>query len=347
MELNKKEITTSADRISEAKPSDSRPPASPTYATELSTERRLQGDAAVIDELCTKERRIHLEFTSRDFHAEQIEDELNLNNINGCSAGCCLDESKCPLDNCHASEALMQLDQPLEIATDFPDLTVDDLEKDALKPDMNVHLVPMEELAARLKDLPRSPDQDSPSPQLHSQPEAADFSTDRIDFFSALEKFVELSQESRSRSCSHSRSEEQSSGRNGVAKGSVLEVPPTVETGITVQRTGSLGNSPQASEDSSTDEEQTKVRTVDCFPSSPCLHVPGCRSVFAWADVQEAFQSASIMCLRTTSTGEFALGEEWEVLQVLGAGWCQMPGLASQSPRGPLCSRGECPGEGW
>ncbi|XP_019366786.1 PREDICTED: protein phosphatase Slingshot homolog 2 isoform X1 [Gavialis gangeticus] len=258
MELNKKEITTSADRISEAKPSDSRPPASPAYAAELSTERRLQGDAAVIDELCTKERRIHLEFTSRDFHAEQIEDELNLNNINGCSAGCCLDESKCPLDNCHASEALMQLNQPLEIATDFPDLTVDDLEKDALKPDMNVHLVPMEELAARLKDLPRSPDQDSPSPQLHSQPEAADFSTDRIDFFSALEKFVELSQESQSRSCSHSRPEEQGSGRNGVMKGSVLEVPPAVETGIAVQRTGSLGNSPQASEDSSTDEEQAK-----------------------------------------------------------------------------------------
>ncbi|XP_030318428.1 protein phosphatase Slingshot homolog 2 isoform X3 [Calypte anna] len=252
LELNKKEITTSADQISEAKTNDNQQPMSPIYSAEVDREQQLPEDANVIEEMCVKERRIHLEFTCRDIHAEQMEDKLNLNNINGCTAGCCVDSV--PPDNCHASEALMQLQHPLEI-TEFPDLTVDDLEKDALKPDMNVHLVPMEEFTSCLKDFPQSPNQNSPSLQQNPQHEVTDLSTDRIDFFSALEKFVELSQESRPRTCSHSRMEEQGSGRNGVSR--VLEVPPAADGGADAQRNSS-GNSPQASEDSSTDEEQQK-----------------------------------------------------------------------------------------
>ncbi|KAM6338136.1 protein phosphatase Slingshot homolog 2 isoform 9-T9 [Alca torda] len=254
LELNKKEITTSADQISEAKTNDNQQPMSPIYSAELDREQQLPEDANMIEELCVKERRIHLEFTCRDFHAEQMEDKLNLNNINGCTAGCCVDSV--PPDNCRASEALMQLQHPLEI-TEFPDLTVDDLEKDALKPDMNVHLVPMEEFTSCLKDFPQSPNQNSPSLQQNPQPEVTDLSTDRIDFFSALEKFVELSQESRSRTCSHSRTEEQGSGRNGVSRVPVLEVPPAADGGADAGRNSS-GNSPQASDDSSTDEEQQK-----------------------------------------------------------------------------------------
>uniref|UniRef100_A0A8B9MYT0 protein-serine/threonine phosphatase n=1 Tax=Accipiter nisus TaxID=211598 RepID=A0A8B9MYT0_9AVES len=255
LELNKKEITTSADQISEAKTNDNQQPMSPIYSAELDREQQLPEVANMIEEeMCVKERRIHLEFTCRDFHAEQMEDKLNLNNINGCTAGCCVDSV--PPDNCHASEALMQLQHPLEI-TEFPDLTVDDLEKDALKLDMNVHLVPMEEFTSCLKDFPQSPNQNSQSLQQNPQPEVTDLSTDRIDFFSALEKFVELSQESRSRTCSHSRTEEQGSGRNGVSRVPVLEVPPAADGGADAQRNSS-GNSPQASDDSSTDEEQQK-----------------------------------------------------------------------------------------
>ncbi|KAM6315871.1 protein phosphatase Slingshot homolog 2 isoform 1-T1 [Podargus strigoides] len=254
LELNKKEITTSADQISEAKTNDNQQPMSPIYSAELDREQQLPEDANMIEEMCGKERRIHLEFTCRDFHAEQMEDKLNLNNINGCTAGCCVDSV--PPDNCHASEALMQLQHPLEI-TEFPDLTVDDLEKDALKPDVNVHLVPMEEFTSCLKDFPQSPNQNSPSLQQNAQPEVTDLSTDRIDFFSALEKFVELSQESRSRTCSHSRPEEQGSGRNGVSRVPVLEVPSAADGGADARRNSS-GNSPQASDDSSTDEEQQK-----------------------------------------------------------------------------------------
>uniref|UniRef100_A0A669PJY7 protein-serine/threonine phosphatase n=1 Tax=Phasianus colchicus TaxID=9054 RepID=A0A669PJY7_PHACC len=253
LELNKKEITTSADQISEAKSNDNQQPMSPIYPAELEREQ-LAEDANVIEESCVKERRIHLEFTCRDFHVEQMEDKLNLNNINGCTAGCCV--GSVPPDNCHASEALMQLQHPLEI-TEFPDLTVDDLEKDALKPDMNVHLVPMEEFTLCLKDSLQSPNQNAPSLQQSAQPEGTDLSADRIDFFSALEKFVELSQESRSRSCSHSRPEEQGAGRNGAARLPVLEVLPAADVGADAQRNSS-GNSPQASDDSSTDEEQQK-----------------------------------------------------------------------------------------
>uniref|UniRef100_A0A8B9PLF2 protein-serine/threonine phosphatase n=1 Tax=Apteryx owenii TaxID=8824 RepID=A0A8B9PLF2_APTOW len=249
LELNKKEITTSADQISDAKTNDNQQPVSPVYSAELDREQQLPEDANMIEEPCVKERRVHLEFTCRDFHAEQMEDKLNLNNINGCPVGCCVDSV--PPDNCHASEALMQLQHPLEI-TEFPDLTVDDLEKDALKPDMNVHLLPMEEFTSCLKDFPQSPNQNSPSPQQVPQAEVTDLSTDRIDFFSALEKFVELSQESRSRTCSHSKTEEQGSGRNGISKVSTLEVPPAADGGA------DGGNSPQASDDSSTDEEQQK-----------------------------------------------------------------------------------------
>lgn len=256
LELNKKEITTSADQISEAKTNDNQQPMSPIYSAELDREQQLPEDTNMIEDVCVKERRIHLEFTCRDFHTEQMEDKLNLNNINGCTAGCCVDSV--PSDNCRASEALMQLQHPLEI-TEFPDLTVDDLEKDALKPDMNVHLVPMEEFTSCLKDFPQSPNQNSLGLQQNPQPEVTDLSTDRIDFFSALEKFVELSQESRSRTCSHSRPEEQGPGRNGVSRVPVLEVPPAADGGADARR-NSPGNSPQPSDDSSTDEEQQKVK---------------------------------------------------------------------------------------
>ncbi|KFO90696.1 Protein phosphatase Slingshot 2, partial [Buceros rhinoceros silvestris] len=253
LELNKKEITTSADRISEAKTNDNQQPMSPVYSADVDREQQLPEDTNMIEEMCVKER-IHLELTCRDLHTEQMEDKLNLNNLNGCTARCCVDPV--PPDNCRASKALMQLQHPLEM-TEFPELTVDDLEKDALKPDVNVHLVPMEEFTSCLKDFPQSPNQNSLSLQQNPQPEGTDLSTDRIDFFSALEKFVELSQESRSRTCSHSRTEEQGTGRNGVARVPVLEVLPAADGGADARRNSS-GNSPQASDDSSTDEEQQK-----------------------------------------------------------------------------------------
>ncbi|XP_066219686.1 protein phosphatase Slingshot homolog 2 isoform X2 [Saccopteryx leptura] len=252
LELNKKEITTSADQIAEVKTIEGHPPIPPVFVEHVVPQDENQKG------LCTKERMICLEFTSREFHAGQIEDELNLNDINGCTSGCCLNESKFPLDNCHASKALIQPGQAPEMPNKFPDLTVEDLETDALKADINVHLLPMEELTSRLKDLPMSPDPESPSPQPSCQAEVSDFSTDRIDFFSALEKFVELSQETRSRSFSHSRMEELGGGRNESCRLSVVEVSPSDVTADD-QRSSSLSNTPHASEESSIDEEQSKA----------------------------------------------------------------------------------------
>ncbi|XP_042636434.1 protein phosphatase Slingshot homolog 2 [Orycteropus afer afer] len=252
LELNKKEITTSADQIAEAKTTESHPPLPPVFVEHLVPQDTSQKG------LCTKGRVICLEFTSREFHSGQIEDELNLNDINGCSSGCCLNDSKFPLDNCHASKAFIQPGQAPEMANKFPDLTVEDLETDALKADMNVHLLPMEELTSRLKDLPMSPDPESPSPQPSCQAGLSDFSTDRIDFFSALEKFVELSQETRSQSFSHSRTEELGGGRSESCRLSVVEVVPS-EVTADDQRSSSLSNTPHASEESSIDEEQSKA----------------------------------------------------------------------------------------
>ncbi|XP_052052389.1 protein phosphatase Slingshot homolog 2 isoform X1 [Apodemus sylvaticus] len=252
LELNKKEMTTSADQIAEVKTVESLAAMPPVFVEHMVPQDANQRG------LRSKERVICLEFSSQEFHAGQIEDELNLNDINGCSSGCCLSESKFPLDNCHASKALLQPRQASDIANKFPDLAVEDLETDALKADMNVHLLPMEELTSQLKDLPMSPDLESPSPQASCQAAISDFSTDRIDFFSALEKFVELSQETRSRSFSHSRIEELGGGRSEGCRLSVVEVAPS-EMVADDQRSSSLSNTPHASEESSMDEDQSKA----------------------------------------------------------------------------------------
>ncbi|MGH0180865.1 UNVERIFIED_CONTAM: hypothetical protein FKN15_005175 [Acipenser sinensis] len=54
---------------------------------------------------------------------------------------------------------------------------------------------------------------ESPSPSLSPSPALSSLSTDSIDFFSAREKFLELSQDGRARSLSQSRTEEQAAGR--------------------------------------------------------------------------------------------------------------------------------------
>ncbi|XP_034758960.2 protein phosphatase Slingshot homolog 2-like isoform X1 [Acipenser ruthenus] len=54
---------------------------------------------------------------------------------------------------------------------------------------------------------------ESPSPSPSPSPALSSLSTDSIDFFSAREKFLELSQDGRARSLSQSRTEEQAAGR--------------------------------------------------------------------------------------------------------------------------------------
>ncbi|XP_060124499.1 protein phosphatase Slingshot homolog 2 isoform X2 [Zootoca vivipara] len=262
MEVSKKEITTSADQISESKTScghHHHVPMSPgPMCAGPPTEPLCHLGADAAGNLCSIERVVQLEITTRDFNTEQMEDKLNLNNINGCSSGCCLDDSKFPLDNCNASDALLQQREALGPAAEFPDLAVDDLEKDALKQgDGNIHLVPMEELESCLQDVSNH---NSPSPPpVTSLPEEADFGADRIDFFSALEKFVELSQDSRPRTCSHSRTEDQGGGRNGLSKVSGgLELSPSNPT-EDAQGSNSSDNSPQPSEGSSVEEERLKL----------------------------------------------------------------------------------------
>ncbi|KAM4700819.1 LOW QUALITY PROTEIN: protein phosphatase Slingshot homolog 2 [Discoglossus pictus] len=243
MELSKKDITSSAEQLSDMHHS---------YSLDPQMEN-CNADCPINSTLCNKTR-AHFEFTACDFHTGQIEDILNLNTMNGCPARCCSDESQF-LDNCRlerATKGLAQSQELFNVPIELPDLTLEDMEKDALKNEVNCHLLPLEELGSHLQDLPESPDQIS----LTSQSE--DLSSDRIDFLSALEKFVELSQENRPRSSSTTRNDEQvGSVKNGVLKGSWLETP-ICESPMDNQRISSDGNTSQASEDSSTDEEQPK-----------------------------------------------------------------------------------------
>ncbi|KAM4795651.1 protein phosphatase Slingshot homolog 2 [Rhinophrynus dorsalis] len=244
MDLSKKDITSSAEQLSDLHHSFSTSPQMENF----------NPDCPISSALCNKTR-AHFEFTSCDFNTGQIEDILNLNTMNGCPARCCSDESELFLDNCRRERTENDFTphpDSFNISDEHPDLTLEEMEKDALKNDVNCHLLPLDNLGSDLRDLTESPDQISPSSQ------SEDLCGDRIDFLSALEKFVELSQENRSRSCSTARADEQvGSLKNGVQKGSWSETP-VFDSLVDDQRTSSDGNSPQASEDSSTDEEQPK-----------------------------------------------------------------------------------------
>ncbi|XP_073524072.1 protein phosphatase Slingshot homolog 2 isoform X2 [Phyllobates terribilis] len=244
MDVSKKDITSSAEQLSDMHHSFTLGPqtdnCNPTCPISTS--------------LCNTTQ-ARYEFTPCDYHTGQIEDILNLNTVNGCSVRCCSDESSVFLDNCRTdrhTEDLSPISESLTGQSELPDLTLDDMEKDALKNEVNCHLLPLRDLGSHTGDLPESPDQSS----FTSQSE--DMSGDRIDFLSALEKFVELSQENRPRTCSTTRIDEQiSNARNGVLKGSWPET--SLFDSLADKQSGNVDvSTPQASEDSSTDEEQPK-----------------------------------------------------------------------------------------
>ncbi|XP_069617259.1 protein phosphatase Slingshot homolog 2 isoform X2 [Ranitomeya imitator] len=244
MDVSKKEITSSAEQLSDMHHSFTLGPQTDNCnpSCPLSTS------------LCNTTQ-ARYEFTPCNYHTGQIEDILNLNTVNGCSARCCSEESSVFLDNCRTdrhTEDLSPISESLTGQSELPDLTLEDMEKDALKNEVNCHLLPLRDLGSHTSDLLESPDQSS----LTSQSE--DMSGDRIDFLSALEKFVELSQENRPRTCSTTRIDEQISNiRNGVLKGSWPETS-MFESLADKQRGNVDVSTPQASEDSSTDEEQPK-----------------------------------------------------------------------------------------
>ncbi|XP_072286906.1 protein phosphatase Slingshot homolog 2 isoform X3 [Pyxicephalus adspersus] len=245
MEMSKKDITSSAEQLSDIHHSFTLGPqtenCNPTCPNSNS--------------LCNATQS-HFEFTSCDFHTGQIEDILNLNTMNGCPARCCSDESAVFLDNCRPDRLSGNISPRSESFTDrsaeLQDFMLEDMEKDALKNDVTCHLLPLSNLGSQPGEPPESPDQ----PSFTSQSE--DMSADRIDFLSALEKFVELSQENRPRTCSTTRAEEQLSNvRNGILKGSWPENVIS-ESSVDKLRVSPDIGTPQVSEDSSTDDDQPK-----------------------------------------------------------------------------------------
>ncbi|XP_069801126.1 protein phosphatase Slingshot homolog 2 isoform X2 [Dendropsophus ebraccatus] len=244
MDMSKKDITSSAEQLSDMHHSFTLGPQTDNC----------NPSCPMSTSLCNTPQ-AHYEFTSCDYHTGQIEDILNLNTVNGCSARCCSDESSVFLDNCRTdrlTDDLSPVSESLTGQSELPDLTLEDMEKDALKNEVDCHLLPLRDLGSHTGDLPESPDQSS----FTSQSE--DMSGDRIDFLSALEKFEELSQENRPRTCSTTRADEQVGNvRNCVLKGSWPETT-LYESLADKQRSNADVSTPQASEDSSTDEEQPK-----------------------------------------------------------------------------------------
>ncbi|XP_069471349.1 protein phosphatase Slingshot homolog 2 isoform X2 [Ambystoma mexicanum] len=246
IEHSRKDITSSAEQLTDVRCSD--------INHTFTRQEAHSHDESIRVEVCTKDH-TSLEIMGRSLDPGQLEDILNLNTINGCPAGGCLSDPQIYLDNCRpppACEGQTLLEQVCPMDTELLELRVEDVEKDALKIEHECHLLPMEELTSRLKELPSSPEPISPD----CNQGLAEQGTDRIDFFSALEKFVELSQDSRCRVSLHARMDDPSSGRNGTPRGTASEGNHS-ET-AEIQRNGSQGSSPQTSEDSSTDEEQPK-----------------------------------------------------------------------------------------
>ncbi|XP_068126425.1 protein phosphatase Slingshot homolog 2 isoform X2 [Hyperolius riggenbachi] len=245
MDMSKKDITSSAEQLSDTHHSFTLGPQT----------ANCNPNCPINSPLCNATQS-HFEFTSCDLHTGQIEDILNLNTMNGFPAQCCSEESPVFLDNCRNDRLSTEVSLRCESFTDrnseLQDLMLEDMEKDALKNNVNCHLLPLRELGPHVGELPESPDQ----PSFTSQSE--DMSGDRISFLSALEKFEELSHENRPRTCSTTRADEQITNvRNSVLKGPCSETAIS-ETPVDKHRVSPDMSTTQISEDSSADEEQPK-----------------------------------------------------------------------------------------
>ncbi|XP_053562113.1 protein phosphatase Slingshot homolog 2 isoform X2 [Bombina bombina] len=286
MDLSKKDITSSAEQLTDMHHSFSLDPEMENCNPETPNS----------DTLFNKTHG-HFEFTSCDFHTGQIEDILNLNTMNGCPSRCCSDEPSLFLDNCRMerpTKGLRPLQESFNIRSELPGLTLEDMEKDALKNDVNCPLSPLEEFDLHLQNPLESPDEIPLTSQSQNP------STDRIDFHSALEKFVELSQENRSRSSSTTRTDELTgSVRNGTLKSSWLEAP-ICESLVDNQRINSDENTSQASEDSSTDEEQPKELTVQIVQDLSKTHSENSISVKEIITELESFNQGAGQCQQKT-----------------------------------------------
>uniref|UniRef100_UPI00398EE86E protein phosphatase Slingshot homolog 2 isoform X2 n=1 Tax=Pristiophorus japonicus TaxID=55135 RepID=UPI00398EE86E len=136
-------------------------------------------------------------------------------------AGCSSDTF--PLQDCHSDKPAEALSQhELSSSPEHPmvltDLEVDELKKDAVSLNLDGSSVPLLEIAPQLGDHIASPESASPVSSPNADAGICSLSTDRIDFFSAREKFIELSQENGARVQLHSKTEELGGGKYSATK---------------------------------------------------------------------------------------------------------------------------------
>ncbi|XP_043910403.1 protein phosphatase Slingshot homolog 2 isoform X2 [Protopterus annectens] len=189
---------------------------------------------------------------SCDCQTEEEVEEWTRSAISGCPADLslhnyqlapCSDNIEQDFDNSLQSES------PSEGTKDLHDLKLEDLGNDALGPERDcVTSEPIKGDHPGLSPTPLSLQSDTPA-------ETSCLSTDRIDFFSAREKFVELSEESRTRAFSYTRTEEQSTGKMASLKVMDTEVC-SLELNSGNHRHNSEEESQKESRDLSSDEEK-------------------------------------------------------------------------------------------
>ncbi|XP_067864363.1 protein phosphatase Slingshot homolog 2 isoform X2 [Heptranchias perlo] len=152
-----------------------------------------------------------------------------------------------PLQDCHSDKPAEALSQhELSSSSEHPvvltDLEADELEKGAVSLDSNGISAPLLEIAPQLEDHVTSQELASPVSLSNVDAGICSLSTDRIDFFSAREKFIELSQENGARAQSQSKTEELGGGRYCATKVAAQETveKQSIEGQISVDNLGHL-----------------------------------------------------------------------------------------------------------
>uniref|UniRef100_A0A4W3INA6 protein-serine/threonine phosphatase n=1 Tax=Callorhinchus milii TaxID=7868 RepID=A0A4W3INA6_CALMI len=162
--------------------------------------------------------------SDRSWATKRMGTATDTDSISKICAGCSSEAYSFPIHNCQAekrTEALPhhELASPRTHITALPDLETNSLENDPVSSVTDCILLPLLETESQPDDHIASQEMASPLSPSNEHLEASCSSPDRIDFFSAREKFIELSQEGRSRAHLNSKTEELGEGRCCATKG--------------------------------------------------------------------------------------------------------------------------------
>ncbi|XP_041054031.1 protein phosphatase Slingshot homolog 2 isoform X1 [Carcharodon carcharias] len=161
------------------------------------------------------ENEIPLKCNPDDMHNDISSATMPVSVTSKSCAGCSSDTL--PLQGCHSNQPAEVLSLNGLFSSPDHSLVVFDLEVDESEKDFSLNSnnisAPLLEITPLLEDHKASQELVSPVSPSNVDAGICNLSTDRIDFFSAREKFIELSQENGARAQSHSKTEELGGGK--------------------------------------------------------------------------------------------------------------------------------------